>query len=374
MSAEIDFEAEGLLRGLRGRNREARRELLSELADAGVPLDELRRAVAEQRLALLPVEHELAGGGARYSANEVAEAAGLDREFLERLWRALGLALPDPDEPVYAEADLEAARRVANALAAGVPEEGAVEVSRVLAISMSQVVAASRQMVREALTAPGDTELDVARRFRAAVQTLIPTIGDALAYTFNLHLREQLRHTAMEAERLGEEGGAAEVTICFADLVGFTRLGERLPPEELGDLTRRLTELAGEVAVGPVRLVKLIGDAAMLAGPTDAVLESALSLVEVSGAEEDFPLMRAGVAAGAVLERAGDYYGHPVNLASRLTAIARPGSVLVAEQVKEAVGEDGYRWSYARVGRLKGIEARIKVFRCRRVESPSREP
>jgi adenylate cyclase len=371
MSAEIDFEDAGLLRGLRGKRRQARRELLAELAAAGVPLDELRRAVEEERLALLPVERELAGGGPRYSANEIAELSGLDREFLDRQWRALGMALPAPDEVAYTEADLGAARRAAEALAAGVPEDGAVEIARVLAIAMSQVAAANRQMVREALTRPGDTELDVAHRFRAAVQTLIPTIGDALGYAFNLHLRQQLRHTVMDAEQLagGRAGRAAEVTICFADLVGFTRLGERLPAEELGDLTRRLTELAGEVTVAPVRLVKLIGDAAMLVGPADTVLDAALTLVEVSEAEDDFPLMRAGVAVGPALERAGDFYGRPVNLASRLTTIARPGTVLASEATKETAGEDDYRWSHARVGRLKGIEERVRVFRCRRADS-----
>jgi adenylate cyclase len=370
MSTEIDFEGEGLLRGLRGKPREARRELLAELAADGVPLDELRQAVDEERLALLPVERELAGGGPRYSANEIAELSGLDREFLDRQWRALGMALPEPDEVAYTEADLGAAHRVANALEAGVPEDGAIEIARVLAIAMSQVAAANRQMVREALTRPGDTELDVAHRFSGAVRTLIPTIGDALGYAFNLHLREQLRHTVMDAEQLAEAPAdrADEVTICFADLVGFTRLGERLPPDELGDLTRRLTELAGEVTVAPVRLVKLIGDAAMLVGPADAVLDASLTLVEASEAEDDFPLMRAGVAAGPALERAGDFYGRPVNLASRLTAIARPGSVLASEGVKEAAGEDAYRWSNARVGRLKGIEGRVRVFRCRRAE------
>ena len=57
--AEVDFEAEGLLEGVEGSAREARLELLRELADEGVPLEELRVAVEEQRLALLPVERVL---------------------------------------------------------------------------------------------------------------------------------------------------------------------------------------------------------------------------------------------------------------------------------------------------------------------------
>ena len=76
----IDFEGEGLLKGTRGKAREARSELLEELAADGVPLEDLRRAVEEDRLALLPVERVLEGEGARYTAAEVAEEVGVDQE------------------------------------------------------------------------------------------------------------------------------------------------------------------------------------------------------------------------------------------------------------------------------------------------------
>ena len=91
--AAIDFESEGLLDGVEGEAREARLKLLRELAEEGVSLDELRVAVAEERLAVIPVERVLSGGGERFNAAEVAERAGIDREFLERDWRALGMAL-----------------------------------------------------------------------------------------------------------------------------------------------------------------------------------------------------------------------------------------------------------------------------------------
>src|SRR5215208_5383625 len=74
----VDWEAEGLLDDLPDdRAREARRKLLDELREDGVSLEELRRAVAEQRLALLPVER-LLGSGQRYSHREIAEESGLE--------------------------------------------------------------------------------------------------------------------------------------------------------------------------------------------------------------------------------------------------------------------------------------------------------
>ena len=88
-----------------------------------------------------------------------------------------------------------------------------------------------------------------------------------------------------------------------------------------------------------MRLVKTIGDAALLVGPdATTLLELALELIDAADAEgEDFPQLRVGMAAGAALSRAGDWYGRPVNLASRVTAIARPGSVLATREVRDAV-------------------------------------
>lgn len=367
----IDFAAEGLLEGLDEREREARRRLLEELAAEGVPLDELKRAVAEDRLALLPVERVLEGEGPRYSAAEVAERAGIDVELLERQRRGLGLSVPERAERVYDDDDVEAARRMRAFRDAGLPEEGMLEVSRVIGVAMGQIAAAISNLVGDALLRPGDTELEVGLRYEEAARNLAPIVGPTLQHVFNLHLREQIRSEVIgRAERdSGRLPGSAEIAVCFADLVGFTRLGEQLPTEELGRVTGRLSELAGEVAGPPVRLVKLIGDAAMLVSPdTDPLLDAALSLVDAAEDEgEEFPLLRAGVARGTALPRGGDWYGRPVNVASRITAIAYPGSVLCAPQVRETVGE-GYSWSAAGSRRLKGIREPLRLYRARRGE------
>jgi adenylate cyclase len=168
--------------------------------------------------------------------------------------------------------------------------------------------------------------------------------------------------------RGGQLPGSREVAVCFADLVGFTRLGEEVAPEELGHLAVRLEALASEAAAPPVRLVKTIGDAAMLASPEpEPLLDAALMLIDAADAEgEDFPQLRAGAAFGRALPRAGDWFGRPVNLASRITAIARPGSVLVEREVRESA-KDAYGWSYAGERRLKGIREPVPLFRARRL-------
>lgn len=364
-----DWEAEGLLKGLRGRARAARRELLDELDAAGVPVEELRRAVAEDRLALLPVERILEGEGSRYTAEEVAERAGVDIELMVRQRQALGLPVGEPGEEAYTEEDLAAARRVRVLLDAGVSEDGLYEMARVLGLAVSQLAAANRAMVGEAMLEPGGTELDAAHRYVDAARALLPLLGPSLEHILRLHLREQLRHDAIGRAELaaGRLAGSQEVTACFADLVGFTKLGERLEAEELGAVTGRLNELASSVVRSPVRLVKMIGDAAMLVAPhNEAVLDAALSLIDAAeDAGEDFPLLRAGVARGPALARGGDWYGRPVNLASRITSIAYPGSVLCSKGVHDLAG-DGYAWSFAGSRRLKGIRDEVALFRCRR--------
>ncbi|MGA6949198.1 MAG: adenylate cyclase regulatory domain-containing protein, partial [Solirubrobacterales bacterium] len=72
MKPGVDFEAEGLLDGLSGKAREARLGLLEDLAEDGVPLEELKRAVEEDRLVLLPVERVFEEGTERYTAQEIA--------------------------------------------------------------------------------------------------------------------------------------------------------------------------------------------------------------------------------------------------------------------------------------------------------------
>jgi adenylate cyclase len=95
----------------------------------------------------------------------------------------------------------------------------------------------------------------------------------------------------------------------------------------------------------------------------------ALKLVEAADAEgESFPQLRAGIASGETLSRAGDWFGHPVNLASRVTTIARPASVLSTDDV-QACAPDAYAWSKAGIRRLKGIDEPVPLWRARRLEA-----
>ena len=367
---EPDFAGRGLLEGLRGNQREARLDLLRQLHEAGVSLDELERAAAEDRLALLPVEMALAREG-RYSARDIAEATGQDELVMRRQRQALGLSVAeDLDAKVFSEDDLEAAKRAQAFAAAGFPEERTLEVSRVMGEATARVAAAIRYLVAESLLRPGDTERDLGLRYAAVAREVAPLLGPVLEYVLNQHLVEQIRDDVISRAELRAGQllpDARDMAVCFADLTGFTRLGEVAPVEEVGAVAGRLATLASEVAGGPVRLVKTIGDAAMLvSAEPDPLVDAALALVDAADAEgEDFPQLHAGIALGPAVSRGGDWYGHTVNVASRVAAIAWPGSVLCDGAV-QAAAPDAFRWSRTRERRLKGVKQPVRLWRARR--------
>jgi adenylate cyclase len=252
---------------------------------------------------------------------------------------------------------------------AGLPEQSMLEIARVLGVSMAQVAAANRAMTAELLFRPGDTERELGLKFARSAEQFLPLLGPLLTYVHNLHLRAQISSDVIGRAELqsGALAGSVEVTICFADLVGFTRLGERMEVEEVGAIAGRLGEIAAATVEPPVRIVKLIGDAVMLAAPEpEPVLAAALDLVDA--AEKDpIPSLRAGVARGEAMARGGDWFGRPVNLAARITGVARPASVVASSEVREAIG-DGYRWSRIGRRRLKGIHGTVELWRVRRSE------
>jgi adenylate cyclase len=363
-----DFEAEGLLDGAGDeRAREARRELLETLEEAGCTLEQLREATRQGRLALLPLERVLAGEGPRRSQRDVAEEFGLDVEFMAEARRALGLPAVDPDDAVLTGEEVELARSAKALMDTGIDREGFLEVTRVLSQAMAGVAAALTSTFGSALLRPGDTERDLGLRYADTLRRLGPLAGPTLTQMLNLRLREQVRQTVVGHAELqsGRLPDAQHVVVAFVDIVGFTSLGEQVEPDELGAVVRGFETRVEDAVRPPVRLVKTIGDAAMLAAPeAPPVLDTVIELVEGSRGDDDRPLLRAGVASGEALPRAGDLYGRPVNLASRLTSFARRGSVVTSSEVHDAA-QDGYAWTQVGRRRIKGVPNEVEVYRVR---------
>jgi adenylate cyclase len=171
----------------------------------------------------------------------------------------------------------------------------------------------------------------------AAAQALLPLLRQLQDYVWR-------RHLVANADRLlsaSAGGDRRELAVGFADLVGYTSRSRGMGGRELGAMIEDFESTAAEViARHHGRVVKTVGDGVLFTAVSavDAV-EIALDLPEAWDAE-DRPQLRVGAAYGQVLTRLGDIYSSVVNLASRLTSLARPGTVLVDRALAEQLGED----------------------------------
>lgn len=374
----IDPEAEGLLDGLADdHEREARTRLIRHLARDGASVEELREAIEHDRLSLLPLERALSGSGDQcFTVAEVARRSGVDEPYLRALRRALGLPRADGREAVASEADVEAAEMVQRFRDAGLPDDGLLEIARVMGHGMSLLAATIHRVLADAFVDDSDTELDAALRYGQAIGDLPGELGPLLQYALTVHQQEQVGSEVVGRTELasGRLTGGREVTVCFADLVGFTELGEAIAPAGLGAVAGRLTDLAMECARSPVRLVKMIGDAALLVSTdTDALLAAALELMDAVEHDAELPAIRIGITRGQAIARGGEWYGTPVNRASKLTAVTDAGCVLATADVREAAGP-GFSWSEVGRRRLEGVKDPVDVFSVRQRGSNGREP
>jgi adenylate cyclase len=364
MAGTDPVEDPELYADLEAEEHEARRELLEHLVGAGASKDVLRDAAREDRLATLPVEFAL-GGSRRYTLTQVAREAGLQPAYLRSLMLALGYPNPQPRQKLYTDEDVEVAKVHKRFLDAGLPRDGTLDVARVIGQSMARSAAAIRLMAGDALIQPGDTESSLGLRYAAAAEELVPLLGPVLEQQLRMHLREQAtRDVVTRANReAGSLAGEREMAVLFADLTGFTRLGESLPTDRVGSIGSRMTIIANEVACPPVDLVKTVGDGAMLvSADVDALLDAAVDLrkrVEKEG--EDFPPVRVGVACGSAVHRGGDWFGPAVNRASRIVDAAKPGTILVEESAQERAAKR-FTWAKRRRKNLKGIDGRTRVY------------
>jgi adenylate cyclase len=254
----------------------------------------------------------------------------------------------------------------------GLDAQEVVLIVRLLMDGLTAAAVSMRQAALHASLHPGATELELAQAFEVLAHDAEPFLGPMVDALLRLALRHSFETEAINAvERTaGALPRARAVAVAFADVVGFTQLGEQMPPEDLGLVAIRLADLARDVVTSPVQFVKTIGDAVMLVCSDPlTLLVTVLDLVDAAAAE-DFPRLRVGLAFGNAVNRAGDWYGSPVNLASRVTGAAPAGTVRVNESARKAIGDPpDIKWSSPEARHLKGIRGEVLLYGARRVRS-----
>ena len=356
--AEPDFAS--LLEGLPESEKPSRLALLERLHADGCTPEELHAAHAAGRLSLLPVERLLARRR-RHSLTGAARAAGLSDEYANVNHRSLGLPLPHDEEPVYDDDQLANLKVLRALIDLGVPEEDMHAISRIFGRASHRTAQAMVDVLARALLRPGDTEDDLALRLADLAEAMLPILDRMSGAVLRLHLLDVVRReTVLRLEGDERLAGSREVTIAFADLAGFTALSERLPIEDLGRVASRFEELVLDLSGAQVRLVKVLGDGAMLAAEEPAPLVGTLLDLVDAAADEDLPPVHAGVAHGPALHSAGDWLGRTVNVAARLCAVAPPWTVLATGEA----ATEPHVWAEAGIHHLRGIAQPVPALRA----------
>ena len=297
-------------------------------------------------------------------------------ETLEAFRRAQGLPIPGPDEPYYTEDEAAIAFTPGVFEQLGMNDEQMHAVTRVLGRGLAQTAQVMRSAALEVTLEAGLSEKELAQRYARTVETIMPYVTPLIDRLLRMHLRNMLRSEALDPARpRGRPAHAASARWPSPSPTssGFTRMGEEVPPDELGRVADRLAVIAGEIAESPVQFVKTIGDAVMLVSDDPSALSTPrLDLVDGRRRRGRRRSRRCASASrsGPAFARGGDWFGQPVNLASRVTTVARTGSVLATEEVREH-DDAGHRWSLAGERRLKGLQrAGEAVSRRRPLDDP----
>jgi adenylate cyclase len=287
-----------------------------------------------------------------YTAEEVAERAGVSLDQAKRLWRALGF--PEVgDEAIFGESDVAALRRLTDNIGTSelVDFDLAVNLTRGLGQTMARLsdweIAA---LVHQAEVRNGDgaddaDEIDAAPAALAAATDVLLGFNDAfeqlMLYVWRRHLGAAVAR--LEAATSGELG-TTQLSVGFADIVQFTALSNTLTEQKIGDLVELFeSRCADVVAVQHGRVIKSLGDSVLFVNDDPIrAYDTAEGIINVIGRDPRMPDVRVGLASGSVVTRLGDVYGPPVNMAARLTAVARKNRIIIDETTAALLPPDQF--------------------------------
>jgi adenylate cyclase len=307
----------------------------------------------------------------------LSERTGLPLDLLMLIREATGAGVPAPDDRLR-EDELAVVPVIEAGLAVGFRPVSIARRLRVLGDAMRRVAEteadAFRSDLGEPMLAAGATGTELAATSTTAETLRVDeTMDEAVLAIW--HAQQVRAWTAdlvtIVEKSLADAGLLTPVrqppAICFLDITGYTRLTRERGDAAAGDLAEELGALVTRTAVGHGgRPVKWLGDGVMVyfPDPASAAL-AALDMVD-GVVSSGLPPAHVGLHAGPVLSQAGDYFGETVNLASRIAEYARPGEVLVTQEVVDASGDVGA--TFAQIGpvELKGISGVVHLFAAHR--------
>jgi len=278
------------------------------------------------------LERAILGRKPDLTSEAVADAAGVTLEQARRLWRALGF--PDVGEAAaFTEADELALKTLVGAVDAGAIDfDTAVRLTRAVGQTMARLadwqVATLSARVEQLESGEEATGSRLGSALRLAEQVGVP-FEQLLVYSWRRHLAAAVaRVEALGAKH--DDLHTTEVTVGFADLVRFTALSNQLSEDLIGDMVEIFeSRCADVVAMHHGRVIKTLGDSVLFVCESPGrSMEIALGIIDVIGHDSRLPDVRIGLSTGSVVMQLGDVFGPPVNMAARLTGVARRNRVI----------------------------------------------
>ncbi|MCB0876379.1 MAG: MerR family transcriptional regulator [Solirubrobacterales bacterium] len=321
--------------------------LVRRMRERGHSLAEIRKAVADGRLATGSVEELLPAPDRIHSRAEAAAIVGLEEDLIERVMALLGTPMALNDR--ISDEDIAALQRLAGALRNGFPLIALLQLVRVYAQAGRRIAEAEVRLfhlfVHEPMIRDGVPPLEMAANMERMASELLPTVAPVLEYIHGRYLRFYMEQDVvghMEADLPLTRSHPDRVTMafCFVDLTGFTRFTEEEGDEEALDLVERFVETVEATLPADATIVKTIGDEVMIVSSEPRMLsEWAVGFLTLF---DERPRPRVAIHCGGAVYRDGDYFGSDVNLAHRVVTRALAGEVLVTRPVAEAAADSGY--------------------------------
>jgi adenylate cyclase len=355
-------------------------KLISALADSGFERAHIEWAVSGGMLNLDHVDEYVPYESGPLSARSFTEflaTAGSRADLLPTVYEVLGLPRPDPSLPIHVDEE-SLLERFLEGWSPATSEEALIRAARLIAEGTRITTLGWAELLDEQIAAPARERLlggEIDRfpvEATRAISTLVTLAPGMMEWLAARYLEQRsvggivvgFEQFLASRDLVPSKQPTAPPAIVFVDLSGYTRATEERGDQvAVGSATRLQREAHAIAASNDGRLVKLLGDGAMLRLPdADRGVAAAIELV---GAMSDGELeAHAGVHAGPVIERDLDVFGRTVNLASRIAGAAGPGEVLVSGAVVESVDDPRIRFLPSDAAVLKGIPEPVPLFRA----------
>lgn len=307
---------------------------------------EQESAAESERPTRADLERELLGDEPSLTVREVA--ADEDTQAAARLWwRALGFPDPGSDEAVFTPRDKHAMVTISGLVGSGhIDFETATKLARAIGQTMARLADWQVATLTEYIEGIEERGHGTGSRLRTGmglIRELEPPFEELMMYAWRRHLAAAFNRI----EALGAQDSdlhTVTVTVGFADLVSFTQLANGVDEDELADLVEDFESLCADIITGRGgRVIKTLGDSVLfIAGGPLRACDIACDIVEQVGGDRRLPDVHVGLATGPVVMRLGDVFGPPVNLASRLTGVARRNRVICDEKTAAVAREAGF--------------------------------